>query len=152
VGEVRAGPEKYAPLTVYQPYWHTNTNRFFFVIRTAGDAVAAVAGVRSVLRSMDPEVPLVPATTLGQVVDESVAMRRIEMELAVSFAVAALLFASLGLYGVISFAVTRRTPEIGIRAALGAHPSDLIAMVVRQGMTPAVVGVAIGLAAALAGG
>ena len=84
-----------------------------------------------------------------QVLDGSVAPRRFEMYLAVAFAVAALVLASFGIYGIISFTVARRTPEIGIRLALGAEPRQLAAMVLRQGLLPVVGGLAAGLMGAL---
>jgi putative ABC transport system permease protein len=89
---------------------------------------------------------------MEQIVDESVAARRFQMELAVAFAVAALALASLGVYGVISFAVARRTPEIGIRMALGARAPQVAGMVVRQGMMPVWLGLAAGIGGALAAG
>jgi putative ABC transport system permease protein len=89
---------------------------------------------------------------MEQILDESVAARRFQMRLAVAFAVSALLMAALGIYGVISFAVARRTPEMGIRMALGARSTQLVAMVLRQGMFPVVLGLATGLAVALMAG
>src|SRR6266446_7280174 len=82
---------------------------------------------------------------MTQILDESVAARRFQMYIAVAFAVSALLLASLGIYGVISFSVARRTPEMGIRLALGAGSARLVAMVMRQGMAPVVLGLAAGL-------
>ena len=84
--------------------------------------------------------------------DESLSGRRFQMYLAVAFAIAALALASLGIYGVISFAVTRRTPEMGIRIALGASGAQLAGMVMRQGMVPVVAGLGAGIVSALAFG
>jgi ABC-type antimicrobial peptide transport system permease subunit len=95
---------------------------------------------------------LAPVKTMEQIVDESVATRRFETVLAAAFALAALALASLGVYGVISFSVARRTPEIGIRIALGARAPQLAAMVLRQGMSPVWIGLAIGLGCALLAG
>ena len=89
---------------------------------------------------------------MEQIIDDSAGARRFETTLAVAFALAALALASLGVYGVISFTVARRTPEIGIRIALGAHAPQLAAMVLRQGMTPVLIGLAAGLACALLAG
>ena len=86
---------------------------------------------------------------MEQILDQSVAARRFQAYLAAAFALAALLLASLGIYGVISFTVARRTPEMGIRIALGARRGQLMAMVLRQGMRPVLVGLAAGLAGAL---
>ena len=89
---------------------------------------------------------------MEQILEGSVAARKFQMLLAVAFAVAALGLASLGIYGVISFMVARRTPEMGIRIALGASGGQLVGMVVRQGMIPVVVGLVIGIFASLAVG
>jgi putative ABC transport system permease protein len=86
---------------------------------------------------------------MEEILERSVAVRRFEMNLAAAFGVAALALASLGIYGVISFTVTRRTSEIGIRIALGASTGKLMASVLRQGMTPVLLGLAAGLAASL---
>ena len=152
VGDVRAGAEKQAPFTVYQPYWQTNNTRFFFVLRAEGEPLAVIGGVRAALRSLDPDLPFVPAKNMDEVLEESVAMRRFQMELAVAFATAGLLLAALGVYGVISFSVVRRTPEMGVRIALGARGAQIVGMVVRQGMRPVIAGLLAGLAGALAGG
>jgi putative ABC transport system permease protein len=89
---------------------------------------------------------------MEQIVEESVASRRFEMYLAVAFALAALVLASLGIYGVISFSVARRTPEIGIRIALGARAGELAAMILREGMIPVLIGLVAGLLTAEVGG
>lgn len=152
VGEVRADLEKNSPFTVYQPYWTTNNTRFSLVLRTRADPAAVIGDARVVLRSLDPDLPFTPAATMEQVLDESVGSRRFQTVLVVGFAGAALLLAALGIYGVISFTVARRTPEIGVRIALGARGPQLVALVVRQGMTPVILGLAAGLAGALAAG
>jgi ABC-type antimicrobial peptide transport system permease subunit len=86
---------------------------------------------------------------MQQVLEESVSGRRFQMVLTDAFAAIALALASLGIYGVVSFAVARRTPEIGIRVALGARPRQLVAMVIREGMAPVIAGLAAGLGGAL---
>ena len=86
---------------------------------------------------------------MEQILDESAAPRRFQMHLAVGFAMVALVLASLGIYGVIAFAVARRTPEIGIRIAMGARSTQLVAMVMRRGMLPVFAGIAAGLVCAL---
>lgn len=137
------------PAVVYAPYRFQAVGWGAFVLRTQRDPAAAISQVRAALAREDPEMPLTPAETMEEIIDRSVAVRRFEMNLAVAFGVAALALASLGIYGVISFTVTRRTPELGIRIALGASPGKLIASVLRQGMTPVLLGMAAGLAAAL---
>lgn len=148
-GGTRVSPEQAPPLMVYEPYWEVLRGGGSFVLRTRSDPAAVIGSLHKVLRSLDPDLPIAPATTMQQILDESVADRRFEMDLAVAFAVAALLLASLGIYGIVSFAVARRTPEIGIRIALGARPRQLMAMMIRQGMLPVMAGLAAGLGAAL---
>jgi putative ABC transport system permease protein len=149
VGQVRSGLEKAPPVTVYQSYLDASFGSRSFVVRTAADPAAMMSAVRGVLRSVDAQVALSQAATMEQIVDESVAARRFQTELAVVFAVAALALASLGVYGVISFTVARRTPEIGIRMALGARGVQVAAMVLRCGMAPVAMGLAAGIACAL---
>jgi putative ABC transport system permease protein len=116
-----------------------------FVVRTRADPAAVTGSMRALLSHADPEMAIPEARTMEEIVEASIASRRFEMDLAVGFAVAALLLASLGIYGVISFSVARRTPEIGIRIALGARAGELIAMIVKEGMIPVLVGLAVGL-------
>jgi putative ABC transport system permease protein len=120
-----------------------------FVLRTRADPVPVASGIRSVLSSADPEMAISPAKTMEQILEESMAARKFQMYLAVAFAMSAVALASLGIYGVISFAVARRTPEMGIRIALGASGAQLVAMVVRQGMIPVAAGLGAGLLCAL---
>src|SRR5258708_27418162 len=96
-----------------------------------------------------PEMASPAARTMQQIVEESVASRKFQMYLAAAFAIAALLLASLGIYGVISSSGARRTPEIGIRIALGARAGALAAMILKEGMLPVAIGLAAGLLVAL---
>jgi putative ABC transport system permease protein len=137
------------PAVVFAPYRFQAVGWGAFVLRTQRDPAAAISRVRAAIAREDPDIPLTPAETMEEIIDRSVAVRRFEMNLAVVFGVAALALASLGIYGVISFTVTRRTPELGIRIALGASTGKLIASVLRQGMTPVLLGMSAGLAAAL---
>ena len=98
---------------------------------------------------MDPEMAIVRPWTMEEIVSESVALRRFQMYLALAFATCALLLASLGVYGVVSYTVARRTPEMGVRVALGATGHELMLMVLSRGMRPVAVGSAIGLGIAL---
>jgi ABC-type antimicrobial peptide transport system permease subunit len=137
---------------VYEPYNLVSPIGVSIVVRTVNEPSAVIRSMRAALRTADPDMALAPVKTMDQIVDESVASRRFETTLAAAFALAALALASLGVYGVISFAVARRTPEIGIRMALGARGLRVAGMVVRQGMTPVVVGLAVGLGGALLAG
>jgi putative ABC transport system permease protein len=150
VGDARATAEQEPPLTIYQPYWDTGMSEGSFVLRTKADPSTITGALHKVLRSLDSDLPIAPAQTMMEVLDESVAPRRFEMYMAVAFAAAALVLASFGIYGVVSFTVARRTPEIGIRLALGAEPRQLVAMVLRQGLLPVVSGLIAGLIGALA--
>jgi len=148
VGDVLAGAETEAPFMVYQPYWTTSIARPYFVIKTA-DPTSVIGGLRRVIRSIDAEMPLTQPVSMQQVMDDAVAARRFQMTLALAFAISALLVASVGIYGVISFTVARRTPELGIRRAIGAPASQLAGMILRQGMRPVFWGLAIGVGLAL---
>lgn len=150
VREVRAALEKDPPVTVYMHYAEIAPAGVSIAVRTRGDSRDAIRTVQATLRSMDAEMPLTQAKTMEEVVGDSVAVRRFETLLAGAFASSALLLALLGIYGVVSFTVAGRTPELGVRIALGARPAQLIAMVIRQGMRPVVIGLAAGIVAAVA--
>jgi putative ABC transport system permease protein len=120
------------------------------VVRTAGDPLKWAPAVRQQVWAIDADQPVESVMSMEQRLTESVAPRRFQMLLFGVFAVVALVIATVGIYGVISYAVSQRTHEIGIRMALGAQTSDVLRMVIWRGMCLALIGVALGLAAALA--
>ena len=150
VGDIRGISLNRGPsLTVYLPYWQRFFNQASLVVKTTADPLAAASAIRAVIRQVDPELPLQTFQTMDDIVTESVAQRRFQMNLVLLFAVAALLLASLGIHGVVSYSVTQRTNEMGIRMALGATQGDIRGMVLGQGLAPVAIGLAIGALASL---
>jgi putative ABC transport system permease protein len=118
------------------------------VARVAGDPAQAAPAVRTALREIDPGQPLVNVRTMESAMAMTVAQPRLQMMLLLIFAGVAATLAMVGVYGVMAYTVSQRLTEIGVRMAMGAAPSQVIGMVVRQGMTLAVIGIVIGLAGA----
>src|SRR5260221_4793233 len=114
------------------------------VLRTEASPASVIGGMRAILSTADPEMAISPARTMEQILDATVAARKFQMYLAVAFAISALALASLGIYGVISFSVARRTPGMGIRIPRGRRGAQLGPMAVRQGTAPVAVGLARG--------
>ncbi len=122
----------------------------YLLVRTKGDPLILAPAVRQQVSAINPNLPVVDVMSMEQRLAESVAPRRFQMLLFGLFAAVALVIATVGIYGVISYAVSQRTHEIGIRMALGAQASDVLRMVIWRGMSLALIWVTLGLAAALA--
>jgi putative ABC transport system permease protein len=147
-GEVPVDPQYYLALRqVPNELLPVIANRISMSVRTTGDPTSLINTVRQQVLAADPNQPVYNARTMEQVIAESIAARRFSMLLLTIFAAVALLLASVGIYGVMSYSVTQRTHEIGIRMALGASRRDVMKMVVGQGMLLALVGVGVGLLA-----
>jgi putative ABC transport system permease protein len=128
------------------PFW-TDMN---LIVKTSGDPISVAGSIRNEIGILDRHVPIGKVRTMDAVVAESVAQARFRTLLLSLFGIVALLLASIGIYGVMSYAVTQRTREIGIRMALGAQISDVRRLIIGHGITLALIGVASGVAGALA--
>ncbi len=149
VQDVRANADKEAVPVVYVPYWNEAMDCAIVVVGTMRDPLSVTGAVRAAIHSVDPDVPIAAMRTMREVLEESVSQRRFQMLVASTFALCAVLLAGLGIYSVVSYMVTQRTREIGIRATFGARSSDLCWMVLRQGMIPVALGVVSGICGAL---
>jgi predicted permease len=151
VGDVRSiRLERANDVEFYRP-WPQRSGAFFFVtVRTSVKPEGAAGMVRSALNKLDPGLPIIQPTTMTEIVDQSLGQRRLTMTLLGVFAGIALVLAMVGIYGAVAYTVEQRTGEIGVRMALGAQTADVLRLVVRQGMTPVIIGLILGVAAALA--
>lgn len=139
-----------APMQIYLPHAQFPTSFNTIVVKTNGDPLTMVGAVRNEIVAVDKDQAVFNVTTLNQLLGESILVRRFFMLLLLVFAGLALTLAAVGIYGVMSFVVTQRTQEIGIRMALGAQASDVLKMIIGNGMALALIGISVGLAAAFA--
>jgi len=150
VRDVRSGMADKPGPTVYVPYWYRSRLAMEAVLRTPIDPGALAPSVRSAVWSIDPDSVVGEVRTMQHVSSDSVGRQRFQMRLIAGFAASALLLACIGIYGVLSWSVSRRRNEIGIRMALGAHASDVHRLVMAQALRPVLFGPVAGVAAALA--
>src|SRR5213082_297728 len=134
---------------IYLDLYQTGAKRLAILLRGHLRAAAIGDAVREQVQALDPTLPVSGAETLNETVSASLAQRRFSMEMITLFALTALLLAGLGIYGVISYLVSERTHEIGVRLALGASRSNILRIVLRQGLGLTIVGAAVGLVCAL---
>jgi putative ABC transport system permease protein len=135
---------------LYRPYWQWPWYEVELVIRTSGEPSRLAAAVRREAQDLDKDALITRLRTMDEIVSDSVAQPRFRAALLGVFAGSALLLAALGIYGVVSYSVTQRTREIGIRTALGAQRAEVLRMILREGLTLSTAGILIGLAGSLA--
>lgn len=159
VGDIRVrGLERPSEPQVYLPYAQVPDGGLVFytpkelVIRASQDPLSLAAAVRDILRRADPELPIAGVRPLSSVVEDETAPRRTQLLVLSAFAAVALLLAGLGIHGLLSYAVSQRVPEIGLRLALGATPRGILGMVMADGLDAALRGAVIGVGLAYLAG
>jgi predicted permease len=151
VGDSRiSGLEAEPELVAYVPYGLSTASKLSLAMRSRGDTAAAVSRAREVVRSIDPDLPLQRVRTLDAVLDDALAMRRFQIRLMAIFAAAGLLLACVGIFSALSGVVEGRRTELAIRLALGATRGGVQSLIVRQGLVPVGIGLAVGLAGGVA--
>jgi len=153
VGNVKYdGLDAEAPAEIYLPYDQNQVDAFTVAVRTTGDPSDVVPSLRREVAAVDPLLPLANIKSLAALVDGSVVERRFTMIVFMAFAVVAAILSVIGVYSVLAYLVSQRTKEIGVRLAIGASPSGIVWLIVREGLVLTTIGLTAGLAGALAAG
>ena len=139
-----------APATMYQPFRQARVSNAVFEVRTASAPAAAMGSVRELVRQIDPDLPLMDVSTQIEQVERRFAQEKMFAQIYTLFGGLSLLLAAIGLFGLMSYSVSRRTNEIGIRMALGAQRGHVLGLVLRESMILVAIGIVAGLAIALA--
>jgi putative ABC transport system permease protein len=142
------GLDREVPMQMYLPVAQFSTTMMSLVVRTSGDPAAMPAVIKKEIGEIDKDLAAYEVATMGELLSNTIALRSFSMVLLGAFAVVALVLAAIGIYGVISYSISQGMHELGVRIALGATASDILKLVLKQGMTLAALGIAIGLVAA----
>jgi putative ABC transport system permease protein len=134
---------------LFIPFLQSGTGSVTFVARTSGDPAGTLPALREQIWQIDPGQAIYHASTLDDLISETLVVRRFHVMLLASFSLIALILAAIGIYGLISFSTSRRTGEIGVRMALGARESDVVGMILREGVQLSLVGILLGVVGAL---
>jgi predicted permease len=137
---------------MYVPHAQTGLRSIMYVVRSTAAPAQVLSAARDVVRRLDTRLPLIFPSAMQQLVDDQLARPRFYLVLLRLFAVLAVVLAAVGIYGVVAYVVAQRTREIGVRMALGASQSEVVGLMVWQGLRPAALGMALGMLVALAAG